>query len=163
MPGDFTAPNSGRVYAATSNSTSDWLAQPTNPHGDSNPGDRRERAMTRGRKGRLSRSNRLPLQQKILQPLLHHLPTLIEHLQLPLHHPAVWLRRFALLEHFDLRVNGVADLHRLGEAQIFETEEGDQRVVVEMGLEEEAGSNGLDERAVEGARAGAMRLPFSAP
>src|SRR5450759_3508727 len=89
---------------------------------------------------------RLAFEQEGLESLLHHLAALIENLQFALHHPALGVRRFALLQHLDPGMNGIARLHRFGELQAVEDEKGNQRVVIEVELEQQARRDAIDQR-----------------
>src|SRR5581483_5404112 len=86
------------------------------------------------------------------------LVVLVEDEQLAADDAAVGPRGLALLRHADLRPHGVADPDRLREAQLVEAEEGDQRVVVEVELEQQAGGEQVGQRAVSDARAELRRL-----
>ena len=97
-----------------------------------------------------------------MQGLLHHFAALIENLQFALHHAALGVRCFALLQHLDPGMDGVAWFYRFGELQAFEAEKGDQCVVVQMELEQQAGRDGIDQRPVRDAGA-ELRLSCSTP
>ena len=78
------------------------------------------------------------LDEEALIGLEDHLVALVEHQELTLQEPAVRARGLALRRHADPGVDRVADLHRPGEVQLVEAEEGDQRVVVEVEPEQQA-------------------------
>src|SRR5665647_1673978 len=107
------------------------------------------RTRARWRDGRRSvRSGRFALEQKGLDAFLHNFATLVQHLKLPLHDAAFGVRCFPLLQDLQSGVNRVARLDWFGEFQAVEAEKRDQRVVVEMKLEKQAGGNRVDEGAV---------------
>src|SRR5690242_5117645 len=80
---------------------------------------------------------RLALEQKGLHALLDHLAPLVEDGELALHHAALRVRRLAGLQDLDAGPDRVAGLDRLGELEAVETEERDQRVVVEVELKQD--------------------------